>query len=446
MKKFAITFALIAVVLLSLPPYFLGFSIWHLGSAVNVATGLGAKLACSARFISGFDENQSLQDVVSYSPAAALLDMRYDYANKTVQAELLGLAKTTAQYRDGLGCTLETGDTRALDQVVLPVVSEATAEKDDWISLNEQLQAEVSSILESDNQSGYQTRALLVVKDQQIVAEAYAGGIDSTTPLMGWSMGKSLTAMLVGRYAYLNPSESLKVNFSAWQHDQRKQIELEHLLQMTSGLAFDETYAPGSDATHMLFTASSASDVAMTSPLIHEPSTHFSYSSGTTNLLARWLYDHTGGNVQGLVDFTYSELFQPLGMSHTVFEPDASGVFVGSSYIYASARDWARLGLLMANGGTYQGQRLLSQEWVSRTASPNTSQNEKAYGYQFWLNAGDDALRWPNLPKDAYAMQGNRKQRVMIIPSKDMVIVRLGWSAKGYPTDENFKRIVDIAH
>ena len=126
---------------------------------------------------------------------------------------------------------------------------------------------------------------------------------------------------------------------------------------MSSGLDFDETYAPGSDATHMLFSAHSASDVAMTSALHKTPGSYFSYSSGTTNLLARWLYDQLGGTTQALVDFTYNELFAPLGMAHTVFEPDASGVFVGSSYIYASARDWARLGLLMKNGGEIQGQQ-----------------------------------------------------------------------------------------
>ncbi|EAT12679.1 serine hydrolase [Bermanella marisrubri] len=445
MKKFAITFALIAVVLVSVPQYFLGFSIWHLGSAVNVATGLGAKLACSARFISGFDEQQSLQDVVSYSPAAALLDLTFDYENNTVQAELFGMAKTIAKYRKGLGCTLEIGDTHALDQVALPIASDKiNPQEETWVDIDEQLQEKVSSILKQDNRNGYQTRALLVVKDQRVVAETYAEGIDARTPLMGWSMGKSLTAMLIGRYAYLNPSEPKSVSFKAWQNDGREKIELEHLLQMTSGLDFDETYAPGSDATHMLFTAGSASNVALNSQLIHEPSTHFSYSSGTTNILARWLYGRTGNSAQSLVDFAYTQLFQPLGMEHTIFEPDASGVFVGSSYIYASARNWARLGLLMANGGIYQGQRLLAEDWVIRAASPNNSQNEKAYGYQFWLNHGDDELRWPSLPKDTYAMLGNRKQHVMVIPSENMVIVRLGWTKSYYPTEVNTKQILDV--
>jgi len=445
MKKILLALGVLVSLLVAIPPYFLGFSIWHIGSAVEVATGLGAKIACSARFISEFDEKQSLEDVVSYSPAASLLDMTYNYQQKTVHAELFGMAPTSAQYRKGLGCTLNVADTEHLNQVNVPhvtITSEPWPKGNHVSTLDSSVQSTVNNVLISDNKHGYQTRALLVVKDQNIIAESYADGIDQSTALMGWSMGKSLTAMLIGRYLYIEGTENTDVNFAAWQKDDRQSIKIEHLLQMTSGLAFDETYAPGSDATDMLFTAPSASDVAMKSPLIHEPSTHFSYSSGTTNLLNRWLFEKTGGTAQDLVDFTYKQLFQPLYMSNTIFEPDASGVFVGSSYIYASARDWARLGLLMKNGGKINGQRVLAEDWVKRATTPNNSKNEKAYGYQFWLNEGDETLRWPALPKDAYAMQGNRSQRVMIIPSEDLVIVRLGWSAKGYPTEDNFTTIM----
>ena len=450
MKKILIPLALFIAIIIAVPPFVLGFSIWHLGSAVEVATGLGAKIACSARFVTGLSEDNAFADVVSYSPAAGLLDLTYDYEQKTVHAELFGLAPKTAKYRDGLGCTLEVGDTAQLDRVQARVqpsgvaINEAPWPKGQTVNtLQENVQNRVEALLSSDNQQGYQTRALLVVKGDQIIAEAYAPGLDHTTALMGWSMGKSVTAMLIGRQELLTNSPTAQLTeFEAWQNDERKNINLVQLLQMSSGLDFDETYAPGSDATHMLFSAHSASDVAMTSALHKTPGSYFSYSSGTTNLLARWLYEQLGGTPQALVDFTYNELFAPLGMAHTVFEPDASGVFVGSSYIYASARDWARLGLLMKNGGEIQGQRLLSEDWVKRAAMPNTSNNDKRYGYQFWLNSGEDSLRWESLPADAYAMQGNRSQRVMMIPSEDMVIVRLGWSANGYPTEENFSQII----
>lgn len=121
---------------------------------------------------------------------------------------------------------------------------------------------------------------------------------------------------------------------------------------------------------------------------------------------------------------------------------DPSGILVGSSYIYGSARDWARLGLLMLNKGQANRQQLISQDWVVDASVPNSSDNDRAYGYQFWLNAGQPELRWPELPKDAYAMLGNRKQVVMIIPSADTVVVRLGWSTQSYPTGENIQGLL----
>jgi CubicO group peptidase (beta-lactamase class C family) len=450
MKKTLISFMLIAAIVLVVPPLLLGFSVWNLGSAVQVATGLGAKIACSARFISDLSEQQALADVVSYSPAAGLLDLTYDYDNKTVDAELFGMAPKRAQYRKGLGCTLDVGDTQHLNSIQVP---EVASNEDDWPkgqgvhSKIEGVQQALDQMLLDDNEKGYQTRAFLVIKGQEIIAESYAEGFTNHTPLMGWSMGKSLTAMLVGRYQYLQQIDSEQLaGLEQWKEDGRSQITIKQLLQMTSGLKFDEVYAPGSDATHMLFSAYSASDVALGSPLDEQPGTHFSYSSGTTNILARWLFEELDGDAQQLVDFAFNELFSPLSMSNTVFEPDGSGVFVGSSYIYASARDWARLALLMKNGGEMNGQQLLSQEWVKQASQPNSSENDKRYGYQFWLNSGGEELRWKDLPKDAYAMLGNRKQVVMIIPSQDMIVIRLGWSSGDYPTNNNFSELIKLAN
>ena len=141
-------------------------------------------------------------------------------------------------------------------------------------------------------------------------------------------------------------------------------------------------------------------------------------------------------------NFVQNSLFKPLGMAHSEFEMDASGIMVGSSYLYSSGRDWARLGWLMVNQGEINGQRLLSKEWVKKAALPNISDNDKRYGYQFWLNSGGSELRWPNLPEDSYAMLGNRKQSVVMIPSEQLVIVRLGWTTGEYPMDRNFSNLI----
>ena len=212
---------------------------------------------------------------------------------------------------------------------------------------------------------------------------------------------------------------------------------------MSSGLTFDETYEPGYDATHMLFTADSASDVALNSPLEREPDSFFYYSSGTSNLLSRYISAQFQMQPQAVQHFVQRALFIPLGMTNSMFEMDASGVMVGSSYLYASARDWARLGWLMVNDGEINGTRLLDKAWVRDAEQPNLSNNDKRYGYQLWLNSGMPEMRWPSLPADAYAMMGNRHQSVMMIPSKSLVFVRLGWTSGEYPMAQNYKKLLD---
>ena len=156
-------------------------------------------------------------------------------------------------------------------------------------------------------------------------------------------------------------------------------------------------------------------------------------------MLAQLIFNRLGGSTSNAYSYLNQQLLAPLGMRHTIVEADPSGVFVGSSYVYASARDWARLGNLLVANGTHEGQQLLDAEWVARATTPNPSANDPRYGYQLWLNSGgDQPLRWPELPADAFAMQGNRAQVVMMIPSKNAVFVRLGWSATGYPTSEVF--------
>ncbi|KUJ82990.1 serine hydrolase [Microbulbifer flavimaris] len=440
------TVVALALAVTLLAPPLLGFSITQLGSAVRVATGMGAKLACSGRYVSGFTPAGIVEDLASYSPANRLLNLDYDDDARRVTADLIGLGEVSARYRKGLGCALEIGDTTPLDQVAVTPVEvdgEPWPKGSSAPSIDAELQQRLDAILAADNAAGLETRALLVIQDGALVAESYADGITPQTPLLGWSMGKSLTAMLQGRLEALGQGDrQAGALFAEWRDDPRREITLEQLLQMSSGLAFDETYAPGSDATHMLFSAQSASDVALASPPAHAPGSHFSYSSGTTNLIARWLHQQLGSDVQASVDFFQRELLQPLGMANTVFEVDPSGIFVGSSYIYASARDWARLGQLMLNGGELNGQRLLSEDWVARASMPNGSDNEPRYGYQFWLNSGADVLRYPELPADAYFMQGNRKQVVMMAPSTNTVIVRLGWSAGSYPVGQNFAELL----
>jgi CubicO group peptidase (beta-lactamase class C family) len=415
-----------------------------LADSLETGTGMSAKLACSARHLSGMNDARIQEDLASYGPALRAVSVAYDDRRREARASLLGFS-ATARYRPGLGCSLEIGDTSSLDDLAVPSFAPAQGpwpRGDRVDTFRDDLQSLTTSMLADDNAAGLETRALLLVVDGAIAGEAYAPGFGPDTPLLGWSMGKSLTSVLLGHLAMtgrLDPEESGL--FPAWSGDERRSIRVEDLLQMTSGLDFDETYAPGSDATHMLFAAHSASDVALESPTAFPPGAHFAYSSGTTNLLMRLFTERLGGP-QAALDTLHRDVLRPLGMHGTIVEPDPSGVFVGSSYVYATARDWARLGQLMLDGGTLNGRRILGRDWVRRAREPNGSDNEPRYGYQFWLNGGGESHRWPGLPDDAFAMLGNRQQVVMMIPSRNAVIVRLGWSDGGYPVSDHFAALV----
>jgi len=451
MKKLGISLITLGVlfgVVVAKAPSVLGFSIWKLGDAIEVSTAMSAKLACSAKYITGLDDSEIIEDLASYSPAIKAVSLTYDINNKYVTATMFGMAEMTAQYRDGLGCSLQMDGSTGLDSIttgIIPSSSKAWPIGSSTDHIDDALQASLNSVLEQDNDKGLKTRALVMVKNGQIIAEAYGEGITEKTPLLGWSMAKSFTAIMTGRMQQLNMIEPSQTQlFEEWQHNERKNLSLEHLLHMSSGLGFDETYAPGSDSTRMLFTEPSASNVAIASELSATPGTHFSYSSGTTNLLNRFMHKTLGDSTQLSLDFLHTEVLTPLNMRLSTFETDSSGVFVGSSYLYASARDWARLGLLMINNGQVGDTQFLPKEWVKAASSPNNSDNDKRYGYQFWLNSGNgkNDLRWPQLPEDAYAMMGNRKQSVMIIPSQNMVFVRLGWTRGDYPMEQNYKQLL----
>ncbi len=425
----------------------LGLSPFDLKANVQVGTGIGAKLACSGRYLSGFDAQQVAADIASYSAAADLLAINYDDVEMSASASLFGLGSTKAKFRPGLGCTLVRAGSEQLDDIVVPTLVESL---EPWPrgsmvnSLDKSMQSQLATVLAQDNAENLQTRALLVVRNGNIIAEAYVEGFSPQTPLMGWSMGKSLSAIMLGHLAYVDKLAMDEANlFAEWSGDDRRNITLQQLLQMSSGLDFSEVYAPGSDATRMLFVEASASGVAKASALIHPPGTHFSYSSGTANLLSEVFVNRTGGT-QAAVDTLHKEILAPMAMAHTTLELDASGVFMGSSNIYSSTRDWARLGLLLLQKGELNGHRIVSEQWVMQATSRNSSDNERAYGYQVWLNQGDKALRWPDLPADAYAFTGNRGQRVMIIPSLQTLIVRMGWSSVNYPDNQRFAQLLAL--
>lgn len=412
----------------------------------GVASGIGSKLLCSAEYVIGNDRQQAFDDLTQYSPVLSQISYSYDEANQSVTASLFGLQRKTASYIPGLGCAVDYQgyeDRRRLRVQALTTSEEPWPAGNRVNTIEPQVQALLEEILAEDNQAGLNTRALLLVHSGEIVGEAYGQQMGAESRLLGWSMAKSLNSIMLGNLEMRGLVDlSAPTEFEQWQGDEREAIRIEHLLTMTDGLAFSEEYNPGDDATAMLFTSASSSDYVLRKPLVAEPGTRFNYSSGTANLLSRLYTNLTGGPQQAYDNFI-ANIYLPMGFQHAVFETDASGVFVGSSYFYASARDWARMGQLMLNGGTLNGQRIVTADWVRRAITPNNSANNRAYGFQWWLNSGNENLRFPELPADAYYANGNRQQVVMVIPSRDAVIVRLGWTAGSYPVGSHFSRILE---
>ncbi|MBU2865328.1 beta-lactamase family protein [Reinekea forsetii] len=442
--RLSVSISFLVAILLAVAYWGLGYSPVYLVNAPSVATGIGAKLACSAKYVSGFDEKKIAADIKVYSPILALLNYEYDHDNRLVVAALGPFARS-ASYHDGIGCYLDYNkhDPRksiAFDPIVAP--QEAWPKGNVVFTIDRDIQSKLDNLLEKDNQAKHDTRALLVVKDGKVIAESYAAGIDENTPLLGWSMTKSINALLIGQLE-MQGKLSVEDNqlFPSWT-DERKDIQLKHLLTMTDGLAYEEEYDPGQIATKMLFQSEDTAGFMEQVKTRHKPGTHYQYSSGSANLLSALVHQKLPGNNAQDFNTIVDQFFRPLRMSSVTFETDAQGLVMGSSYMFASARDWAKVGLLMLNKGKLNGQRLVSEEWVAQSLLPNSSANKASYGYQWWLNKGDATKRWPSLAENVYAAMGNREQRVMVIPDENLVIVRLGWSKSDYIDDENFSEVV----
>ncbi len=303
----------------------------------------------------------------------------------------------------------------------------------DYIQLNEAIDWAFS---EPDTERLKNTKAVVVIYNDTLVAERYAPGFFAQTRMPGWSMTKSVINALVGitvQQSQLDIHQPAPV--PAWQeeNDPRQNITWNHLMRMNSGLDWGETYFGVSDVTRMLYLSEDMASVAIHQPLGDEPGTTWYYSSGTTNILSWLLRQHYGDDAYYALP--YQQLFQPLGMSSAIIEADLSGTFVGSSYMLATARDWAKFGLLYYHNGVWQGQRILPEGWVKYTTRPVDDAPFRKYGAQFWLNAGErnrpDQREFPDVPTELFFAQGFDEQSIFILPQRKLVIVRLGVTARG---------------
>jgi CubicO group peptidase (beta-lactamase class C family) len=409
--------------------------------ALTIGVGYKAKMLCSGVFVSGRQPDAVLAEIEADDLAILrFIDSSIDRSGQATTTSALGVSRR-ARFRPGLGCTvlldgldpssLLTETTLAHRSALDTALVEKSADGAGEAGVPDRLDAVIARAFEEpDAERPRHTKAVLVVHRGRVVGEQYASGITRETPLPGWSMTKSVTNALVG---ILVGSGRLSVDapvpIAEWHQpdDPRRTITVDQLLHMSSGLRFDEGMSSvRADVVRMLFQSGDAAAFAIGKELVASPGTHWQYSSGTTNILSRALRTLFSSDAEYL-SFPRRSLFDRIGMSSAVIETDAAGTFVGSSYMYATARDWARFGMLYAHDGTWNGERLLPQGWVKYSSSPAPADPLKQYGAHFWLQipegyGGSDR----RLPVSAFHAAGHEGQFVTIVPSRDLVIVRLG--------------------
>ena len=399
----------------------------YLDSLMPIITGYAAKNLASAVFVSG-REQADVEGLDLNFSFIRYTRNRVDRKARTVTSRFLW-RKATAVYRDGWGVTLLRGgrlaDLQAEPYPLAPAVAVPERLTHGNPALTLRLEPIATKLVDEHAYNGTPF-AFVVLHEGKLVAERYRAGMDEGTKLLSWSMAKSFTNALVGIMARDSLVDVFApMDIPEWQGDGRRAITLSDMMQMQSGLAWNEDYGNRSDVNLMLHREPDMGLFALSKPLEYEPGTHWYYSSGSTNAVMRYLRGKFASDA-AFLSYLRERLFLPLGINDAVFEPDKSGTPVGSSYLYVTARDYARFGQLYLDDGCAGGERILPEGWVSYTTTP-ASASEGGYGAFFWLNRDRSV---PDAPEDMFSCQGHDGQEIYIIPSRSLVVVVLGYSPR----------------
>ncbi len=411
----------------------------YLYRLLPVITGYAAKNLASGVFVSGRSQASLEKEDLNFSILKYTRNT-VDLEKKEVTSRFLW-ETSKAVYTEGFGCTLVEGYSedeikKRPYQLVEPLP--ANPDTIPWpmgdmvkdtvppgIDIPV-LQNAVSRIM-ADTIPFKGTFALMVVYKGQPVSEVYRKDFTSGTRFLSWSMAKSFTGTLIGlRSGEGKLDINQPLNLEAWKNDDRKNITLNNLMHMNSGLAWNEDYGALSDVTVMLFKEGNMGAYTANKPFDCRPDSIWAYSSGTTNL-ASMILRRSFTSDTDYYAYPRRALFNKIGMRSAIFEVDASGTFIGSSYLYATMRDYARYALLYMNDGKWMGQQVLPGGWVKYTTTPAKGSDGK-YGAFFWLNLSGDQ---PDAPRDTYMCEGHDGQFIFIIPSKQLIVVRTGFSKHG---------------
>ena len=427
------------------------FGFYYLYVRLPVINGYAAKNMCSCVFVAERKQKEIEAKDLNFS-FIKYVSNTIDYQNKTVTSSFLGMRSQKAFYNEKTGCSLVTAgkpfDLTALN--ITPAKPEAIsslfADFDNLEPLpkkvnQNKLKAAIDNhFTEVEGENPKNTRAIVVLYGNQLIAEQYAEGFDKNTKQLGWSMAKSIMNTLVGILIKKGEIELHQTTgIETWQNDNRKNITWKHLLQMNSGLEWEENYGSISDVTKMLYTEDDVYSFAVNHKLDGTPGKTWKYSSGTSNILSGLIRKQLADD-GAYLNFANKELFNWIGAESMVLETDPSGTIVGSSYAWATPRDWAKYGLLYLKNGKVADQQIFPEWWAEYTASPAEGSDDK-YGAQFWKQNDEE---FPNVPKDMYFADGFQGQRIFIIPSKNIVVVRFGLSNKGdISYDKLLKEIIE---
>ena len=418
-----IGFGLLAFVLVALVGGYL-----YAKPLLLTGTGYAAHNACAVAGIAGRQVGERTD--LPPNPLVPYLRTSPNSDGSEVNSTVLGvLARQTASYRSDTGCTIGgTVSDRVTTRVDASRNPLATAPSP---APNPAIDAALATAYGDDLDPTAKeilgTRAIVVLKDGKLVGERYAPGFDATTRQLGWSMAKSVTNLMVGRLVAQGTVTVSDAGLRPEWTDDRKTITVDQLMRMTSGLAWDETYDLGTPITSMLYLEPDMSKFVASQPLAHSVGSYQQYSSGSTNLLCDMLARKAGARA----DLPARTLLAPLGLGSAIWETDTTGMPVCSSYLWATPRDWAAIGQFALQDGVWNGERLLPEGWMttSTTAQPVAKTEDPGYAAGWWANKlPDGSLVEPSLPADTYWASGHDGQRVFVVPSEQLVVVRLGFS------------------
>lgn len=413
----------------------------HPPELLRVGSNYSAKIVCTNVFVAHRDPAQVLDIDVQApgNPLLRLMKVDVDRTNAIVHANILGfIGNGIAVYRPGTGCAaVPDGDVaKARAQTYVPDPIAAAPADQDWpAGSRAQPNAAVARIIQDDRLAGPAVRGVAVISHGKLIAERYGAGFDAGTPLLGWSMTKSVNAVLVGMQVHAGKLALNQSHFwpAGAQADEREKITLADLLAMSSGLAFNENYGNVSDVTRMLYLEPDMAKFVHDKPLDHHPGEFWNYSTGTSTLLARIWMDATGAG-PGAIKVPHDELFKPLGMASALIEVDESGTVSGGSYMYATVQDWARFAQFLLQDGVWNDRRMLPEGYVAMMHTEATPSHGKYGRGQVWMEGPEASSTTDrenadvpfHLPRDIFWMQGHDGQTIAIVPSLQLAVVRMG--------------------